>query len=592
MAVMSGHNGEPIAVIGFACRTAGAEGPEDLWQRLTDGARLIQPVPEGRVPSIDTGLVEASHTQAALVDDIAGFDAPFFGISRRMTAWMDPHQRVLLELTWHALEDAALVPEDLTGVPVGVFASAPMADYRERMIHANVVDSAAFSGTLNTFAANRVSYQFDWTGPSYTIDSACSSGLSVLAPAVQGLRSGEFPLAAVMAANVTCNGFYTSTAYQAGALSPTGESVPFSAGRDGYVRGEGGACLLLKRLDSATRDGDPVHAVIRGIGIAHNGRAGGLTGSDAGSQTRLIRDTAQATGVSVSSVGYMEAHGTGTVGDLAEIEGIAGALYAEQDSSESELAGPEGKMWVGSVKSNIGHLETAAGLLSVVKSLLILRHGLIPPIAGLDRIDPAIKLDGMPLALADRSIPWPAGRAVRRIGVNSFGVGGALAHALVEEPPVTPPASVGKPIGTTMCVPLSAGNRAALCALAARHLDALDGIGPLELASYVWTVQTGRAALPERRLLLASDPHELRSALKAVAADAPHDRVAAPGSSQALYLLPDTVVKDATDWLDGARGDWRAHWASPPPRRTGGLPRYPFQRRTHWFDAHAPASLA
>jgi len=585
------HAPEPIAVVGLSCRTAGADDAESLWRLLRAERRLIGPVPEQRVPSVDTGPVDAGPMRAALLDDVSGFDAAFFGVSRRMAAWMDPHQRLLLELTWHALENAAIAPDRLRGEPVAVFAAAPMADYRERMIRADVVDSAAFPGTLITFTANRISYQFDWTGPSYAIDSACSSGLSVLAPAVQGLRAGEFSLAAVMAANITCNGFYTSSAYQAGALSPTGDSVPFSTRRDGYVRGEGGACLLLKRLADARRDGDPVHAVIRGVGVGHNGRAGGLTGSDAPAQTQLFLRTARAAGVPLSSVGYVEAHGTGTGGDLAEATAVTEALRTALEEPQAQVAGPEGKLWIGSVKSNIGHLEAAAGLLGIVKAVLILRHGLIPSIAGLDRPDPALSFGDLPVALADRPVSWPRGAEVRRIGVNSFGVGGALAHVIVED---APEETTGVPTWTgtgPLAVPLSAMNRAALSALATDLLRTVRGSRPPDLAALAWTTQTGRARLRERRVLVAADLTGLAEALAAVAADRPHGQVAATDRRDALGRLPTPLAHTAGDWLDGLPADWAKHW--PDPRsHCPDLPGYPFQRGPHWFDAHGPAARA
>ena len=578
---------EPVAVIGLSCRTAGADDTDALWRLLRDERRLIAPVPERRVPSVDPGHIDAQPFRAALLDDPAGFDAAFFGVSRRMAAWMDPHQRMLLELTWHALENAAIAPERLRGTPVAVFAAAPMADYRERMIRADVVDSAAFPGTLITFTPNRISYQFDWTGPSYAVDSACSSGLSILAPAVQGLRSGEFPLAAVMAANITCNGFYTSSAYQAGALSPTGASIPFSSHHDGYIRGEGGACLLLKRLSDARRDGDPVHAVIRGVGLAHNGRAGGLTGSDAAAQTRLFLHTARTAGVPVSSLGYIEAHGTGTGGDLAEATALTEALRTALNAPRAQVAGPEGMLWIGSVKSNIGHLECAAGLLGIVKAVLILRHGLIPPIAGLAQAHPDLPFTDLPVALADRPVAWPRDTTVRRIGVNSFGVGGALAHAIVEEAPeATAIASAGTP-SVPSAVPLSAMNRAGLSALAESLAETLRGPQPPALAALAWTAQTGRAALRERCVLVAADLAELADGLRALAVERTHTHVATGVGRDALGRLPTPLAHTSADWLDGLSVDWAKHWPHPrlQPRRPD-LPSYPFQRRAHWFDAH------
>lgn len=549
---------------------------------------MVRPVPAQRIPSVDPGRVNIDQLHAALLDDIAEFDAAFFGVSRRMAAWMDPHQRMLLELTWHALESAAIDPERLCGLPVAVFAAAPMSDYRERMVQASMVDSAAFPGTLITFTANRISYQYDWTGPSYAIDSACSSGLSVLAPAVQGLRTGEFPLAAVMAANLTCNGFYTSSAIQAGAMSPTGRSIPFSTQRDGYIRGEGGACLLLKRLDDAEADGDPVLAVIRGVGVAHNGRAGGLTGTDAETQARLIMRTARAAHLPVSAIGYVEAHGTGTGGDLAEVEGVVQALAEEASAERTAVAGPRGRLWIGSIKSNIGHLETAAGLLGVVKAVLILRHGLIPPIAGLDHVDPAIALGEAPVAVADRPIPWPAGSALRRIGVNSFGIGGSMAHALIEEAPATRPTTPTP--GTLPPIPLSAADQAGLSALAARYAAMLVAGDAPGTASIAWTLAAGRAALGTRRVLLAENGDQLLAALAAVASGMPHARVATPDDQLPLENVPDQAAGDAADWLAGASVDWREHWPRPwPTTRYPYLPGYPFQRRPHWFAARLPA---
>ncbi|WP_424216144.1 polyketide synthase (plasmid) [Streptomyces sp. BI20] len=586
---------EPVAVIGMACRTAGAEDVDGLWRVLASERREIGPVPEGRVPGVDSGPVRAGPFHAALLADPSGFDAEFFGISRRIAAWMDPHQRLLLELTWHALEDAALAPEDLAGLDVGVFAAAPMADFRERMVEARLVDSAAFPGTLTAFAANRMSHQFDWRGPSYALDSACSSGLSVLAPAVDALRAGRIPLAAVMAANVTCNGFYTSSAYRAGALSPTGRSVPFGEHRDGYVRGEGGACLILKRLDDAVRDHDRVHAVIRAVVLSHNGRAGGLTGSDGATQSALIRATARAADVPVTSIGYLEAHGTGTGGDLAEAEGIATALHA--DAPSLHAGGPDGRLWMGSIKANTGHLEVAAGLLGLVKAALILRHDLIPPIAGLRRTDPEIEKRLRGVAVANRPVPWPAGGRPRRIAVNSFGVGGSLACALVEDGPrPAPPHPAGPGITdpAASLIPLSAATPAALAATARRLRARLRAAGEFGPGPLAWTLQTGRGHLRERRLTVTDAPHLLGEALDAVARSVGHPLVATPDDERALAGLPPTHRELGRAWLAGKRVPWAALWATAPAPCPDLLPGYPFQRTPHWFGprptpAPAPA---
>jgi acyl transferase domain-containing protein len=568
----------PIAIVGLACRTAGADNSAELWQLLTAGKRMIRPVSPSRLPSVEPGPVAVGVPHAALMDEIDGFDASYFRISPRMASWMDPHQRVLLELTQHALDSAALDPQRLRGMPVGVFAVAAMSDYRERMVQAGAVDSAAFPGTLNTFLANRISYEFDWTGPSYALDSACSSGLHVLASALLGLRSGEFPIAAVLGANLTCNGFYTSSAYRAGALSPTGESVPFSAQCDGYLRGEGGACLILKRLSDAIDDGDPIHAVIRGVGLAHNGRAGGLTGTDPASLAQLITRTARACDVPVRSLGYIEAHGVGTRGDAVEVEGIGRALLNEPAGGTGGAAGPGGKLWIGSIKSNIGHLESAAGLLGIVKATLMLQHGFIPRVAGLTQVGPDIDAHSAPVAIADHDTPWPSTHAPRRIGVNSFGIGGALATAILEEAPALPdevPAT-----GDTLVFPLSAVDDRGLRAVAATLRPELGRSG-LSLESIAWTLQSGRSALAVRRAILTSGTDtsgrdQLRVALDAIADGETHQ----PGDYPAQLA----------DWLGGAPIEWPGFWAGDRMPRRVSLPGYPFFRRSYWFNSDRPTN--
>ncbi|MEU9349346.1 beta-ketoacyl synthase N-terminal-like domain-containing protein [Streptomyces sp. NPDC048278] len=583
--VVKGFRSEeiPVAVIGMACRTSAGEDSRSLWDLLSRAECAIKDVPPERLPSIDPGPVAAEPMRAALLEDPAAFDAEFFRISRRMAAWMDPHQRTLLELTWHALEDAAIAPHTLCGTDVAVFAAAGMSDYRERMVAAGRVDGAALPGTLMAFVANRISHQFDWTGPSYVMDAACASGLSVLAPAMTGLRTREFPLAAVMAANITTNGFYTSSAYRTGALSPTGRSVPFSGRHDGYIRGDGAACLILKRLDDALADGDPVQAVIRGIALAHNGRAGGLTGSASEPQSRLLTRVARASGVPLHSLGHLEAHGTGTSGDRSEIQGLAAAL-AGQEGGQRPAGGPGGRLWVGTLKANIGHLEMAAGLLGVVKSVLILRHGLIPAIPGLQGRDPAIDWGDVPIALADHPVPWPANGDVRRLAVNSFGIGGAIACALLEDAPDRPAPTAGY---GPLPVPISAGCPDSLRLLAAGLERSLTDEDPGRLPALARTLQTGRDGLAERRVLVADAPHRLRDALTALAAGRRHPAVAADGDSAALTALAPGAATAAARWLSGGDTAWPVP-PGPGPVRLSGLPGHPFRRRHHWFDTRRP----
>ncbi|MEU0373192.1 beta-ketoacyl synthase N-terminal-like domain-containing protein, partial [Streptomyces sp. NPDC006283] len=522
---MNTAHDRPIAVIGMSCRTAGAETLPEFWDIVSRGERPLRDVPADRWYGLDEQVAANNTPRAFLLDSIDGFDARFFGIAHRMAAFMDPQHRLMLELAWHAVENAGLDPHTLAGAPVAVFAGAFMSDYGERMIaRGRRSDGAAFPGTMMAFLANRVSYQFGWTGPSMVIDSACSAGLSALGFAVQGLRAGDYPMALVGSPNLFSAGYYTTNAYLGGALSPTGDSVPFSATRNGYLRGEGGACLLLKPLDTARADGDPVHAVIRSVGSAHNGRGGGLTGTDQDSQTALVRHTLDRTGLAPRDLGHLEAHGTGTRGgDATEIAALAHLV------ADGPAAGPDGTLWVGSVKANIGHLEGAAGLIGVVKTVLALRAGTIPRIAGLDEADTSLPLGDAPLGIPVHNVPWPAGEHPRIGAVNAFGLGGSMSHAVVEEAPrptarPTAPADSPRP----HIVPLSAGSDDALALLARRLLHQLDGPHAPELASLAHTLQYGRRAMKHRRALVVTDTAALRTALQAVADGTPQPPPADP----------------------------------------------------------------
>lgn len=568
----------PIAIIGMSCRAAGVETLDDFWDMVEKAEQRFAPVPADRWYGLDPGVPMAAPPQASLLERIDDFDARFFGIAPRMAAWMDPQQRMILELAWHAVENAGIDPDTLAGEPVGVFVGSFMSDYRERMSAAGRADGAAFPGTMTAFAANRVSYQFGWTGPSMVVDSACSSSLTALALAVRGLRAGDYPTALVASPSIISNGFYANSAYRGGALSTTGVSVPFSASRDGYVRGEGGAALLLKPLPQALADGDPVHAVLHAVGVSHNARGGGLTGTDIPGQQRLMRDTADQAGLRTGDLGYLEAHGSGTpTGDAVELAALAGTA--------GDPAGPGGKLWVGSVKANIGHLEGAAGLIGLVKAVLVLRYGLIPRVAGLSEVDPALPV-GASVEVAAESTPWPRGPVPRYAGINSFGLGGAMAHAIIGDPPVAagpPPQPRHRHV-----VPLSGQDTEVLAQLAVRLLAALDRDPAPALAAVAWTLQRGRRAQAVRRVLVAADLDELRAGLRGLATGAPDPaRCAAEPDDAAVAGLP-----EARAWLRGDPADWDARWPAGARGARAHLPGSPFRRRSHWFDKNPPSAVS
>ncbi|CAM5331245.1 hypothetical protein SAVIM338S_00921 [Streptomyces avidinii] len=357
---------EPVAVIGMAARTAGADSAEELWQLSRTGTRMVRPIPRSRLIGLPLDLADSFAPYGFLIEGIDRFDAELFGISPRVAAWMDPQHRMMLELSWRTLESAGLTPEDLRGQEVAVFAGGANFDYRELMFLTGKGDACVPQGTYATFMPNRISYFYDWRGPSMTIDTACSASLTAVVEAVRGLQHGLFPLALVGAANVICNGLGLSTSFRGRLLSPTGRSVSFDQEADGYLRGDGGGCVLLKPLHAALTDGDPVYAVIRGAQISHDGRAGGVTSPAAHSQSQLIQSSARRAGVDMASLGYIEAHGTGTpAGDPIEIEALVRALAT--DARATTAGGPGGRLWVGSVKANVGHLEGAAGVVGLSK---------------------------------------------------------------------------------------------------------------------------------------------------------------------------------------------------------------------------------
>nr|WP_171076216.1 beta-ketoacyl synthase N-terminal-like domain-containing protein [Streptomyces sp. YIM 121038] len=423
-----------IAVIGAACRTSGADTMEGFWDLLDHGEQRVARVPPTRVPGYEVVVNEAPVPMAALLEHPDRFDAEFFGIKPAVAAAMDPQQRALLEISCHALQRAALEPADLAGEAVGVFAGVSSYDYRELALRRGQVNSHTLAGTLHAFLANRLSFHFDLRGPSVTIDTACSSGLTALTLAVIALRGKQCSMALVGAANIICDGFYHATLQQAGVLSHTGRSVGFDAAADGYVRGDGAGCVVLKPLTAALEAGDPVLAVIAGIGMNHDGRSATLTCPSAQAQASLIRSALADAEVPGSAIGYLEAHGTGTAaGDPAEIDGIINGLGLHDHST---MAGPEGQLWIGTAKANVGHTESAAGLLGLLNGIGVLHRERIPRMPGFTAPSPALDLDRLPIQFTDRDVSWPRTESPRLIGVNCFGFGGANAHVILREPPV------------------------------------------------------------------------------------------------------------------------------------------------------------
>ncbi|MGF6572929.1 phthiocerol/phenolphthiocerol synthesis type-I polyketide synthase C [Paraburkholderia sp. GAS333] len=513
-----------IAIVGMACRfPGGVEKPEDFWQLLCDERDAVTAIPPER---FGTAFYQhpskrepgKSYTFAAgVLDDVAGFDASFFGVSPREATQMDPQQRLLLELAWEAFEDAGVLPADMRGRNCGVFVGAASMDYANRsMDDLNWIDPYSATGNALSIASNRVSYLFDLRGPSMSVDTACSSSIVALHQAVQALQSGETDMALAGGVNLLLHPFGFVSFAKASMLSPRGRCRAFDASGDGYVRAEGGAFVLLKPLDRALADGDTIHAVIAGSGVNSDGHSqGGISVPTTAMQTELLKAVYGRAGVDPHALAYLEAHGTGTsVGDPIEARALIDALSNGRSADDPLL--------IGSVKTNIGHLETASGMAGLLKAVLCLKHGAVPRSLHFDTPNSAIDFDGGRLRVVDRFTPL-----VRReneplmVGVNSFGFGGTNAHVVLAEatPSATATDHAAKFPETTYnnnaSLPplvLTARSSAALAALAAHYLARLeDGADWAELAA---SVARRRQWLEERAVIAPRNAAEGCAALR------------------------------------------------------------------------------
>ncbi len=506
---------EPIAIIGIGCRFPGADGPAAFWRELSDGVDAISEIPPDRWDvdafySADPSVPGTSVTRrAGFVPDIDKFDFRFFGISPREAAQMDPQQRLLLEVAWEALEDAGQVPERLAGSDAGVFVGISGTDYSTlRAGDLRVVDAYTGTGNALSIAANRLSYFYDFHGPSMAIDTACSSSLVAVHLACRSLRDGECSLALAGGVNVILSPALMINFTKAKLMAPDGRSKSFDAGADGYVRGEGAGIVVLKPLSRALADKDPVYAVIRGTAINQDGRTNGLMAPSRQAQEALLVAAYRRAGLSPGTAQYVEAHGTGTfIGDAIEANALGTVL--------ADGRPPESPCLIGSVKTNIGHLEAAAGVAGLIKVALALQHRAIPPSLNFAEANPEIPFDSLPVRVAQTLTPWPenGGRAVA--GVSAFGMGGTNAHVVLTEAPQVRPtaAGPGKAPDRAELLPLSARSPEALAALADRYESALaSGVG---LADLCYTAGARRGHLEHRLSVVADSPVAMSEALAA-----------------------------------------------------------------------------
>ena len=599
---------EPIAVLGMGCRLpGGVESPEQFWQLLAEGREAIAEIPLDRWdlqlhhhPDPRTPLHQHVR-RAGLVDGIDQFDPALFGISGREAQCMDPQQRLLLEVCWRAMEAGAQPLEQLRGRSVGVFMGISSADYRALLWASEnqylTPDNEPFilTGNTGSIAANRISYAFDLKGPSFSVDTACSSSLVALHLACESLRGGESELAFAGGAQALIHPAIQMSFCKAGLLSPEGRCRSFDAAADGYVRSEGAGAVLLKPLAAALRDGDPIEAVIRGTAVNSDGRSKGLAAPNKKAQIACVQAAYASSGLSPSAAQFVEAHGTGTrQGDPIELSALGAVLGQGRPSTDPCL--------LGSVKTNVGHSETAAGITGFIKAVLTLRQRMVPESLHYSQPNPSVDLPGLGLKVSTTLQPFPKPEQELVVSVSSFGFGGTNAHAVLSSAPLGLSQPSSTPSATSLLghsfhlLWLSARNEEALDVLRAQTADWLEAQAAFSLEDLCASIHVGRSQFPHALALIASSGEDLVRQLRGQESAAWTGVVSSRGSE----VLPETLrdlqqqtlpegpvgveqlQKLVQALAQGAQMDWRA-WHQGASWRQLRPPGHPFLRSRFWW---------
>ncbi|MEH1834782.1 MAG: amino acid adenylation domain-containing protein, partial [Nostoc sp.] len=501
---------EEIAIVGMGCRFPKANNPDAFWQLLRNGVDAIAEVPASRWDNY--------ACYGGFLEQVDQFDPQFFGISPREAESMDPQQRLLLEVSWEALEHAGKAPDKLAGSQTGVFFGISNFDYSQLQFDLKTRLDAYF-GTGNAFsiAANRLSYLLDLRGPSWAVDTACSSSLVAVHQASQSLRQGECELALAGGVNLILTPQLTISFDQAGMMAADGRCKTFDTNADGYVRGEGCGVVVLKRLSDALRDGDKILAIIKGSAVNQDGRSNGLTAPNGAAQQAVIRQALANAGVTSAQISYVETHGTGTfLGDTIELNSLKEVFT--QECSHRQLC------TIGSVKTNIGHLEAAAGIAGLIKVVLSLLHKEKFPHLHLKQINPHISLESTSLSIATEFQPWLHDKEQRLAGVSSFGFGGTNAHIILQEAPISNPFlsiterdSLQESLRERPkhLLTLSAKNESALQELVEKYQTHLEQNLQESLANVCFTANTGRMHFEHRLSVIVESRQQLQTALNA-----------------------------------------------------------------------------
>ncbi|MCH4875290.1 SDR family NAD(P)-dependent oxidoreductase [Pseudomonas sp. TMW22091] len=570
----------PIAIIGMACRLPGGlNNPQQFWEALLEGRDVIGPMPEAR-RALRRGGDGDFRWQAGFLEDIDRFDAGFFRISPKEAEWLDPQQRLLMETSWAALEDAGIAPNSLRGGKHGVFIGLMGSDYAALLGQGESegIEAQFATGSACSVAAGRLAYFLDWQGPALTVDTACSSSLVAVHLACRSLQTGECGMALAGGASVLLDDNRFEAFDRAAMLSPTGRCHSFDERGDGYVRAEGCAALVLKRLVDAQADGDPIVAVIRGSAINQDGSSASLTAPNPKAQQAVIEAALASANVDAPSIAYLEAHGTGTpLGDPIEVQAAMQVLGLNRSQDRPLL--------IGSVKSSVGHLEAVAGIAGLIKTVLCLQHERIPGQVLFDRPNPHIPWETLAVQVVNQTRVWPQGN--KRAGVSSFGFSGTNAHVIVEAYSQQPVADIATDLPCAII--LSARTDAQLVSRA-QQLSLVLEQQDVELNALAYTLQTGRDAMAVRLAFMARSVVEVRTLLKGWLGAGRLSQgifkgVASGAGKTAAPLVADEGPFSESlleGWVNGGQVDWHRFYGAVKPRRLN-LPTYPFADERFWL---------
>lgn len=565
---------EPIAIIGMACRLPGAADLDQYWELLSTGTSGIVPINKQRAALFDRDKGKSETGSLGLLDDIDLFDADFFGVSPLEAHQMDPQQRILMELSYLALEDAGIDTHTLKKSKTGVFLGLSTNDYGRMVLeNPDTINAYAVTGNGLGIAAGRIAYKYGLTGPAMVIDTACSSSLTAFHQACRSIRRGESTMALVGGANVILSPHCTLAMERTGILSPDSCCRPFDAGANGTVRGEGAGIVILKSLAQAERDHDAIYAVVRGSAINQDGRSNGLMAPNRNAQEQLLKDVYHTAQIDPGSVSYIETHGTGTLlGDPIEA-GALGTLFALSGKRRAPCT-------VGSVKSNIGHLEAAAGIASIIKTTLMIHHKKIVPSLNYTKPNPYINFEQAQIAVATGISDWRPypGNPTVTAGINCFGIGGTNVHVILQDYVQKDALPVNPPVDTKpLLFVLSAYNKPALQALAGVYQDYVSGTAHMtytDLYHMCYSLSIRRTHFMERLAIVFTSPSELADRLQAFMCDS---------NGRCMTTDRNDHVSDtARSFINGRATDFSKLYKHTAPCYIR-LPRYPYQRESYWL---------